>query len=134
MKRLSTFFALILAATSLTATAGDVVTGQYEYMNACATCHGENGRGGGELAQAFGVDVPDLTTMNLENDGEFPFLDTLMMIDGRTGIREHGGAMPVWGDRFEAAALEQVGVYGAELVVRGRLLSLVLYLETIQQD
>jgi len=36
--------------------------------------------------------------------------------------------MPVWGDTFESEAVEIVGIYGAETIARGRLLSLVEYL------
>jgi hypothetical protein len=48
-------------------------------------------------------------------------------------VRAHGdSAMPIWGQRFAASAAES-GVYGSELEVRGRLLALVTYLESIQQ-
>lgn len=40
--------------------------------------------------------------------------------------------MPVWGDRFQASNIEDAGLYGAEVIVRGRILSLVTYLESIQ--
>ena len=40
--------------------------------------------------------------------------------------------MPVWGDRFSKAA-EHLGPYGAESVLRGRLLSIAYYLESIQE-
>jgi len=133
MKRLVTFVAAVLAASSLSAMAGDMITGQYEYMNHCASCHGESGVGDGPIAGILTVEVPDLTVLANNNDGEFPFLDTLMVIDGRTGVRGHGSNMPVWGDTFEAEATDKVGIYGAEMVARGRLLSLVEYLVSIQQ-
>lgn len=124
--------AAILAATSFAAQAQDD-PGRTEYMTACAICHGESGMGNGPFAGVLNIEVPGLTGLAAANEGEFPFLDTLMIIDGRTGVRAHGGPMPVWGDRYEAIALEKVGVYGAEMIVRGRLLALVEYLESIQQ-
>ena len=57
-----------------------------------------------------------------------------MIIDGRAGLRGHGGAMPVWGETFKSEAVEVAGVYGAETIACGRLLSLVEYRETVQQD
>lgn len=132
MKRMMTFIAAILAATTLTAMAQED-PGETEYMVACAGCHGESGMGNGPFAEYLNLEVPGLTGLAAANEGEFPFLDTLMVVDGRTGVRGHGGPMPVWGDRYEASALDQVGVYGAELIVRGRLLSLVQYIESIQQ-
>lgn len=122
--------ALSLAASA--ATAQDAV-GKAEYMQACAACHGEYGVGAGPLAELMTVPVPDLTTLSTRNAGVFPMLDVIQSIDGRTGVRGHGYPMPVWGDRFKASAVESAGEYGAELVVRGRILSIAYYLESIQK-
>ena len=145
MKRLFALVAMIVFGTVSAAIAQDSVTGQYEYMNHCAACHGEAADGKGPLVTFFNEPIPDLTVLALNNGGVFPFLETLMIVDGRTGLRGHGGAMPVWGDTFERdmpvlgdtfkrEAVEKAGVYGAETIARGRLLSLVEYLVTIQQD
>lgn len=131
-RKLITLTAAFLAAMSLGANAQED-PGKTEYMVACAVCHGESGLGNGPFAELMNVEVPGVTGMAAANDGTFPFLETLMIVDGRTGVRGHGGPMPVWGDRYERDALEQAGVYGAELIVRGRLLALVEYLESIQQ-
>ena len=132
MKRLLTLALAFFAATGVAAMAAEDL-GKQEYMVACAVCHGESGLGAGPMAEVMNLAVPGLTTLAQKNDGEFPFLKTLMVIDGRTGVRGHGGPMPVWGDRFETTALETYGEYGAEAVARGRLLSLVYYIESIQQ-
>ena len=134
MKRLFTLVAIILAGSVSPVFGQDSVTGQYEYMNFCAGCHGIAADGKGPLVTFFKQPVPDLTVLAKANDGEFPFLKTMMIIDGRTGIRGHGGTMPIWGDTFEAEGVEKAGVYGAETIARGRLLSLVEYLATLQQD
>jgi len=131
-RKLLTLTAAFLAAMTLGAMAQED-PGKTEYMTACAVCHGESGLGNGPFAALMSIEVPGLTGFAAANDGAFPFLDVLMIVDGRTGVRGHGGPMPVWGDRYEQAALEQAGVYGAELIVRGRLLALVEYLESIQQ-
>jgi len=128
---------MIATAIALMALGGGAVAqedaGKQEYMIACAGCHGESGMGDGPFAAVLNVDTPSLTTLAAQNGGEFPFLQTLMVIDGRTGVRGHdGGLMPIWGDRYLTTATELAGVYGAETIVRGRLLSLVYYLETIQ--
>jgi mono/diheme cytochrome c family protein len=107
--------------------------GEQEYMDYCASCHGADGRGEGPLADLMTVEVPDLTTIAAENDGAFPMLNVIQVIDGRSGIRGHGFPMPVWGDRFSAEVGETAGEYGDELVVRGRVLALATYLESIQQ-
>ncbi len=120
--------ALVLAA--LPAQADDV--GRQEYLAACAVCHGDRGWGDGPMVPALTVRVPDLTQIAAANGGHYPFLDVMMLIDGRSGIRAHGSQMPVWGDRFAAEAAD-AGPYGTEAVVRRRVLSLVRYLESIQE-
>ena len=134
MKRLLAFVAIILLGSTTAAIADDMVTGQYEYMNNCASCHGESGGGTGPMAEFLKDPVPDLTLLALNNDGVFPFHRTLKVIDGRDGLRGHGSFMPVWGARFEYAAMTEAGDPIAYTVARGRLLALVEYLVTIQQD
>jgi len=121
--------ALLLAAPA--ALARD--SGEDEYMQACAACHGETGIGDGPLAGLINIDVPDLTQLSAQNGGSFPMQRVIQIIDGRTGLRGHGSPMPVWGDRFTAEALPEAGAYGAELVVRGRILSIAYFLESIQK-
>jgi hypothetical protein len=107
--------------------------GKMEYMIACAVCHGESAAGEGPMAEHLNIAVPGLTTLAQNNDGVFPFLETFMVIDGRTGVRGHGSEMmPVWGDRYKQSAMD-TGEFGAEVVARGRVLSLVYYLESIQE-
>ena len=125
----------IVLATAVAGFADE--TGRDEYMVACAVCHGESGKGNGPLAPVLNIASPDLTQLaknNPKEAGTFPFLDVLMIVDGRSGVRAHGDtSMPVWGDRFEESAAETAGPFGTELQVRGRLLSLVYYLESIQE-
>ena len=106
--------------------------GKQEYMNNCASCHGESGMGQGPLAELMTVDVPSLTTLAANNDGKFPMLEVIHAIDGRQGTRGHGYPMPVWGDRF-TANIGDAGPDGSEAIVRGRVLSIAYYLESIQQ-
>ncbi len=132
MKRTVITAGLMLAALSVNANAEETA-GQEEYEVACAICHGESGKGNGAFAPLLNIEVPGLTGLSAGNDGVFPFLDTFMMIDGRTQIGAHGTAMPIWGERFTTSAAENYGPYGGEVVVRGRILSLVYYLESIQE-
>lgn len=106
--------------------------GKDEYMARCATCHGESAEGDGPLAELMTVPVPDLTSIAERNDGVFPMLEIIYVIDGRTGVRGHGYPMPVWGSRYRAEIGDSAGPYGAELEVRGRILSLAYYLQSIQ--
>ena len=122
--------ALILATTSVVA---QEESGREEYMIACAGCHGESARGDGPLAGLLNIDTPDLTSLSeTVGQGEFPFEYTLWVIDGRRIIRAHGSEMPVWGDRYLASTASERGE-SEDMIVRGRVLSLVYYLESIQQ-
>ena len=124
-----------LAAALLAQPAGAAdEIGKQEYMNSCASCHGESAAGDGPLAGLMTVDVPDLTGIAARNDGAFPFREIFMIVDGRSDVRGHGYPMPVWGARYRAEAGDAYGPYGAEEVVRGRVLSLVYYLQAIQAD
>lgn len=113
--------------------AAQSVAGATEFTRSCASCHGLTGRGDGALAEYMTIPVPDLTRISARNGGEFPMLRVIHLIDGRSGLRGHGGPMPIWGDRFEAAVIAQRGDVGTEIAVRGRILALATYLEAIQQ-
>jgi mono/diheme cytochrome c family protein len=108
--------------------------GEAEYMSACSTCHGAAAMGDGPLAKYMNVPVPSLINLTKENDGEFPMLRVIMVIDGRTGVRGHGSAMPVWGRQFTESVIDIQGPYGAETYVRGKVLTLAQYLESIQAE
>ena len=109
------------------------MAGQKEYMVACSGCHGETGMGDGPLAGLLNIETPNLTTLASDKgNGSFPFELVLWMVDGRKLIRPHGSTMPIWGERYQASATSQRGET-AEMVARGRMLSLVYYLESIQQ-
>lgn len=106
--------------------------GRAEYLDSCASCHGADGTGAGYLAGFLTVEIPDLTTIKARNDGVFPMLDIIHIVDGRTGVRGHGEDMPVWGNRFKFDMAKDSGDYGAETMIRGKILSLVYYLDSIQ--
>ncbi len=110
-------------------------TGETEFMNSCASCHGTDGKGSGPVSDALSVIAPDLTGLAAANEGQFPMLEVIQIIDGRTGVRGHGtdAGMPVWGAVYKAPLVGEIGPYGTEIAVRGRILSLALYLESIQE-
>lgn len=107
--------------------------GRSEYMVACSGCHGESGKGQGAFSKWLNIEAPSLTGLAAANDGEFPFLEAFLIVDGRTGVRGHGETMPIWGDRYSITARENFDIYGAEAVTRGRIAVLVDYLQSIQE-
>ena len=125
---------VVLACMSGLAASADE-TGEAEYMNSCASCHGVDGRGSGPVSSVLSVIAPPLTGLSAANDGEFPMLQVIQIVDGRTGVRGHGtdAGMPVWGAVYKAPLVGEIGASGTEIAVRGRILSLALYLESIQE-
>ena len=120
----------VLAAGA--AMAQDAEHGERYYSQYCATCHGAQARGDGPLTEVITASVPDLTKLAERNDGTFPMLHVIHVIDGRTGMRAHGGPMPVYGALF----LEESGSdspYADVLYSRGKVLSIAYYLENLQQ-
>lgn len=123
-------------AVGLIAMSGSMAFAQEEigaanYRQYCATCHGASGVGDGPLTEMMTTKVSDLTQLSANNDGEFPMLHVLHVIDGRTGLRGHGGTtMPVYGALFEGEAGDTL--FGSVIYTRAKILSLAYYLEGIQ--
>lgn len=137
MRRTSLEVAFIALASLLSAnlvSAQDKVPGAAEFLNQCSGCHGTDARGNGPVTPYLTVKPSDLTKLSERNRGEFPFLKVFMIIDGRAIVPTHGSReMPVWGTRFQLQADPNQATPGAaELIVRGRVLELVNYLEAIQ--
>lgn len=104
--------------------------GAQHYARYCASCHGMEGRGDGPAAEALSTAPADLTKIAARRDGVFPSAEIRYHIDGRYEHAAHGTReMPVWGERFsEEIASSQV----RDEIVRGRLYTLVDYLQTLQ--
>ncbi|MCG6882149.1 MAG: cytochrome c [Silicimonas sp.] len=127
---------LTVALTPATAClAQDASVGASLYTQYCSTCHGSDGRGAGPLTEIMTEKPADLTKLAANNPSEsgvFPMLKVIHIIDGRTGLRAHGGPMPTYGNIFMAEVEDEMEEMGAVLETRGRILSLAMYLETIQ--
>ena len=104
--------------------------GRKVYEKNCAVCHGREGKGDGGAATILTVKPADLTQIRKKNKGEFPFWQVYRTIDGREEVKSHGTRdMPIWGADFR---LEAGTSAVAESQVRGRILELVYYLQSIQ--
>lgn len=114
-----------------------IVLGKAAYNASCASCHGADGTGHGPTGESLMVAPIDLTALTRKSGGMFPFSEVYQMIDGRKVVRPHGtdSPMPVWGNYFMADSLadRSLSPEDATHVMQGRILSLVYYLQTIQQ-
>jgi len=130
----------LLSVCSTAALAEEEIIGADEYQASCLACHGVGGHGDGPMAEFLTVQPTDLTAISKNNEGIFPLLEVFQVIDGRTmvgahGIRQtEGWEMPVWGSRYAADAESKYGPYGGEAAVRARILELVFYIQSIQQQ
>ncbi|HSG57438.1 MAG TPA: c-type cytochrome, partial [Paracoccaceae bacterium] len=75
--------AVVLGAGAGFAQAEDMDPGQATYTQYCAGCHGMAGKADGPMAEQLTVKVADLTQLTKNNDGVFPMLDVIHIIDGR---------------------------------------------------
>ena len=124
---------LATIALSAPAWAQDAGEGRALYINACAGCHGAEGTGDGPVAELLSVPVADLTRLASRNDGAFPRLEVIHVIDGRTGVRAHGGPMPVFGSLLAGQPGLEDAPDGSPVFADRRILALTDYLESIQQ-
>lgn len=109
--------------------------GKTVYRVYCASCHGAEAQGDGQLAQYLTVKPTDLTKITKKNDGVFPEERMERIIDGREQVRGHAGEMPVWGDAFQKAdALENEPPDVREREVGRKIAALVSYIESVQVE
>ena len=113
-------------------------SGKREYMDRCAVCHGQSGKGDGGMIDILRTAPSDLTTLSRNNGGVFPFEHVYAVIDGRQAVKGHGSRdMPIWGKAYSAETVRAGEHYGdmpynMEMYVRARILSLIDYLSRIQ--
>ncbi|NNC68005.1 MAG: cytochrome c [Gammaproteobacteria bacterium] len=109
--------------------------GESIFINNCATCHGEGGKGNGPMAEQLIKAPSDLTLLSKSNGGSFPETEVYQLLDGRRVVvtdegREaetfHGSKdMPIWGDTFRI-------IEGDDGAVDELISNLLEYLESIQ--
>ena len=111
--------------------------GKYEYQISCAVCHGDDGKGEGSISKYYNKRAADLTVIQKNNNGVFPFDRVYEVIDGRQTMAAHGpGDMPVWGDVYSARgaafSFGYANLKDLESFTRGRIIALIGYIYTLQ--
>ncbi len=106
-------------------------TGEENFQQFCAACHGPGAKGDGPVASSLTKAVPNLTLIAKASGGEFPYREVRTIIDGRWDIEAHGTKMmPVWGYEFWVAG--DAGDFDEGNVMK-ILDGLVGYIESVQQ-
>jgi mono/diheme cytochrome c family protein len=133
---LTPLLAVLFWQSPITASAQEmevIAGGEIQYQNYCAICHGVDAKGHGLMSKFLTIAPSDLTQLARKNAGKFPFWQVYRTIDGREEVRGHGTRdMPVWGARFRSDAGGNDS--GSRSQVAGRILSLVFYLQYLQED
>ena len=132
----TTLIGAVLAATFAGPSAADDV-GQREYENNCAACHGMTGVGNGPYAGIINTPIPDITVLQKNNNGVFPYDRVYEVIDGRQTLAAHGSRdMPIWGSEYNAKAVDYysdyIREYNAQGFIRGRILALINHRYSMQ--
>ncbi|HXR88889.1 MAG TPA: c-type cytochrome [Steroidobacteraceae bacterium] len=92
---------LVGCADELCMNLSDRYSGAILFKLHCASCHGEDARGNGPVAEYLNVKVPDLTQISAAHGGTFPEEEVFRIIDGQAEMHAHGTRhMPVWGYEF----------------------------------
>ena len=72
--------------------------GKQMFVSYCAPCHGVDGKGQGPVASALVVKPANLTELSKNNNGKFPDVHVLAVINLGAKVEAHGVKdMPVWG-------------------------------------
>jgi mono/diheme cytochrome c family protein len=113
-------------------------TGQQEFIEYCAQCHGADGTGNGPVAAELKRKPANLTLLAKKHRGIFPRRAVHDFIVGTRKIPSHGTReMPIWGYAF----LFRQGAMGGPFIpiatpeeVNARIDRLVAYIRSIQQQ
>lgn len=132
-------FAAVLIAHDVAYAQGQE-PGRIQYVYSCASCHGPVGKGDGIIAKLLKRPPADLTKLSQANKGVFPFSRIYDVVDGRVNVEAHGEReMPVWGQLYQpwsspkAGSAPYVSNELGEAIVRDRILTLIAYIETLQE-
>ena len=110
-----------------------VSSGRADYMDFCAGCHGESGRGDGPAAVSLDAPPSDLTRISAQNGGAFPFVAVMAKIDGYAKGEEAHSGMPAFWPLLEGRTVMIETDPGVMTPTPERLVALARYIESIQE-
>jgi mono/diheme cytochrome c family protein len=110
----------------------DQSDGRALFMENCAVCHGENGRGDGPMARAMATAPKNLTLIALRHGDVFPRAKIMSIIDGYARSDPSGPGMPEFGDLLQGDLVPYDSGDGKPTPTPRKLVALAEYLESIQ--
>jgi hypothetical protein len=125
---------IIVSPHALSSQEDPILMGSETFKEKCASCHGEDAKGMNAADIGLDINPPDLSMISKRNNGQFPVSRMYAIIDGREVVKDHGTrAMPTWGSLFLTDTIWEGCSQVDEQIVRGRILELILYLDSIQK-
>lgn len=110
-----------------------ISSGHKTYTRFCSVCHGDDAKGNGPFAKKLSKQPSDLTKLTADNEKIFPWKWVYKSIDGKDRRLAHGTPeMPIWGEMFDLSHWGDNQLEYANVIARGRIFELILYLESIQ--
>lgn len=118
----------------LTGQQARLIHGEDLFVELCAVCHGNTGKGDGPAVPALEQVPTDLTLLKARNNGEFPRDALEKYIYGRNRIDAHGTVdMPIWGRAFEFTKPDLGRVQRINFA-QHRIHNIVDYIESLQVE
>jgi mono/diheme cytochrome c family protein len=122
---------LLYASTNLYGAEEIAVVGKKEFLNYCASCHGSDAKGKGPVADWLKRKPANLTQLEKQNNGTFPYDRVYKVFDGSYAVEQHGTSeMPVWGYEF---IVEEKAAEDRRAVVKKKVLDIILYIQSLQE-
>ena len=105
--------------------------GELVFRTICASCHGNDARGGGPVAASLKEKPANLRLIAKRRNGSFPVAEIEGHVDGRNAPAAHGTReMPVWGEALGGDPTQE-GMYAKD-EAGAKIMTIGKYLETIQ--
>lgn len=111
-----------------------ISAGNRTYDRFCSVCHGKEAKGNGLYKENLKVAPADLTKLASNNNGIFPWIMMYQIIDGNDITIAHGtNEMPIWGELFDISNWDKGYTEHSNVITRGRIFELLVYLDFIQE-
>ncbi|SNX68903.1 hypothetical protein SAMN05878503_102341 [Cereibacter ovatus] len=109
----------------------DIPSARADFTALCAGCHGDGGRGDGDMADTLDQKPADLTTLAARNKGAFPGTRVMAQIWGYA--KPGGRVMPEFAVLLDSEVVPYDGGDGILTPTPIRLVQLEQYLRTLQR-
>lgn len=106
--------------------------GKTLYIENCVSCHGVTAQGNGPVASGLATKPADLTQIAARRGGVWPMLEVMSIIDGYSRNTLPRQDMPVFEKFLDNEMVEFDTGNGVNTLVPEKLVSIVNFLETLQ--